>query len=262
MSNVTRKIGIIGGSGFAELTAFEKIRSEQVNTPYGLASSALTIGELNGQEVAFIARHGADHSILPHQINYRANLWALKQSGADAVIAIATVGGIGKQCRPGSIVIPDQILDYTHSREHTFAQLDGVLFHIDFTQPYCEALRAVLLQCAGELGIDTITSGTYASTQGPRFESTAEVDRLRRDGADIVGMTGMPETSLARELGLCYATLALVVNYAAGRSGSQINVDEIRQAQQRGSTKVGRILYQAVLKLRGFKFEVPPLIKP
>ena len=258
----TKKIGIIGGSGFADLQFFSKEKTEEVNTPYGKPSSALTQGAIGDQQIAFLARHGNDHTILPHLINYRANLWALKQAKVDCVIAIATVGGIGTDCHPGVIVVPNQIIDYTYSREHTFSPLKGDLFHIDFTQPYCESLREILVDSAGERNIDVLDRGTYAATQGPRFESAAEIHRLEKDGAHVVGMTGMPETSLAREIGLCYATLAVVVNYAAGRSGTQISVDEIQQAYHQATEKVQAILSTAIPNLQGFECEVPAVIRP
>ena len=260
--NRSRRIGIIGGSGFADPQFFTKEKTEEVVTPYGNPSSTLASGTVSGQQTTFIARHGNDHTILPHLVNYRANLWALKQAQVDCVIAIATVGGIGADCRPGTIVVPDQILDYTHSREQTFAPIDEDLFHIDFTHPYCDSLREVLIDSARAQEVDVRIKGTYAATQGPRFESAAEIKRLERDGAHIVGMTGMPETSLAREIGLCYATLALVVNYAAGRSGARIGVDEIRQAYQQATGNVYAILSAAVPRLQSFECEVPPVIRP
>ena len=260
--NRIKKIGIIGGSGFADLKFFDKEKTEEVITPYGKPSSALAQGVISDQQIVFIARHGNDHTILPHRVNYRGNLWALKQAEVTCVIAIATVGGIGMDCHPGTIVVPDQILDYTHSREHTFSPVDGSLFHIDFTQPYCESLRRVLIVSADGQNIEVLDRGTYAATQGPRFESAAEINRLDKDGADIVGMTGMPETSLAREIGLCYATLAVVVNYAAGRSGTQISVDEIRQAYQQATEKVQAILSSAISRLQDFECEVPQVITP
>lgn len=262
MSAASPAIGVIGGSGFTNLHGFELQQTDEINTPYGKPSSAITRGRINGREVVFIARHGSDHSIAPHQINYRANLWALKHSGVEVVIATATVGGIDKECRPGAILVPDQILDYTYSRQHTFSPLNGDLFHIDFTQPYCGSLRSLIIQSAAELGVGIVHPATYAATQGPRFESAAEVTRLERDGAHIVGMTGMPETSLAREIGLCYAALALVVNYAAGRYSAQIDVNEIRHAYQQSADQVHNILSATVSKLGNFECHLPPMIRP
>ncbi|MFC1681552.1 S-methyl-5'-thioinosine phosphorylase [Pseudomonadota bacterium] len=262
MSASPVRIGVIGGSAFSFADAVEDVTEHQVGTPYGRPSSAVKIVTVKGREIAILARHGGDHSILPHAINYRANLWALKSAGIEAAVALATVGGIGKDCAPGTIVIPDQILDYTHSREHTFSPLDGKLVHIDFTEPYCAKLRAVFLGCAEELGVDLLASGTYAATQGPRFESAAEIRKYDRDGADIVGMTGMPEASLARELGICYATIALVVNYAAGIGGNRISIDEIKQAHGLGMQNVNRLLVAALARLDDFECRVPPVITP
>ncbi len=256
------KIGIIGGSGFSFFDSFEATRQEKVETPYGSPSSALTEGKVGGENVVVIFRHGEGHSILPHAVNYRANLWALRQAGAEAVIALATVGGIGRQCHPGTIVIPDQILDYTHSREHTFSPLDGELFHIDFTEPYCSQLRQIMVECAERLDTAVIPSGTYAATQGPRFESAAEIRKFEKDGAHIVGMTGMPEAALAREIRICYASIALVVNYAAGRSGNRISVEEIREAYDQATRKVHTLLAGVIADMTGFKCSVPPVITP
>lgn len=261
MSTASAAIGVIGGSGFTDLKGLEVERADEVSTPYGKPSSSLSRGRINSHEIVFIARHGNDHSIAPHQINYRANLWALKDAGVRVVIATATVGGIADACHPGTILIPDQILDYTYSREHTFSPLNGDLFHIDFTQPYCDSLRNVLIQTAEQLGVQAVPRAIYAATQGPRFESAAEVSRIARDGAQVVGMTGMPETSLAREIGLCYATVALVVNYAAGRIDSKINVNEIRDAYQQSADQVRELLTAAIPQLQTFECRVPPVIK-
>ena len=260
--HASTNIGVIGGSGFAELSTFESGSVEQVDTRYGEPSSPLTFGTIQGHNVVFLARHGPDHTILPHEINYRANLWALKQNGVSVVIAIATVGGIGSECHPGCILIPDQILDYTHSRQNTFSPIDGKLIHIDFTEPYCQALRQLVVDSAEVSDVDVIATATYAATQGPRFESAAEIDRLERDGAHIVGMTGMPEACLARELGMCYATIALVVNYAAGRAGAQINIEEIQFAYKKATININKVLAEVVPKLQNFDCSVPPVITP
>ncbi len=261
MSAVSSTVGVIGGSGFTELRDLEVRQTNEVTTPYGKPSSPLSHGRIDNHEVVFIARHGSRHDIAPHQINYRANVWALKRSGVQAVLATATVGGIDSVYHPGTILIPDQILDYTHSREHTFSPLDGDLFHIDFTQPYCDSLRSKLIQTAEQLGIDVVPRATYAATQGPRFESAAEITRYARDGAQVVGMTAMPEASLAREVGLCYATVALVVNYAAGRFDLQINAEEIKHTYQHSAQQVWAILAKTVLSLADFECRPPPPIR-
>lgn len=217
-------IAIIGGTGLNSLAAMEPIRREMVHTPFGPPSGPLTHGRLFGVEVVFLARHGYGHTIPPHRVNYRANLWALHSIGVRRVVAVASVGGIRADLEPGTIAVPDQIIDYTWGRATTFQGrgLDEVT-HIDFTEPYDGGLRSALLAAAAAAGVGVSPGGTYAAVSGPRLETAAEIDRLERDGADMVGMTGMPEASLARELGLAYACLAVVANQAAGRGGAPIH---------------------------------------
>ena len=212
-----RTLGIIGGSGLARLDALQVERQELVSTPYGEPSAAITFGRLDGARVIFLPRHGSEHTIPPHRINYRANLWAIKQAGVERIVGVAAVGGISAGMGPGVLCVPDQLVDYTWGRKHTLyeAELDSVT-HIDFTEPYCAIMRQALLAAAEKAAVAVCNGGAYGATQGPRLESSAEIRRLERDGCDMVGMTGMPETSLARELGLCYASLALSVNWAAG----------------------------------------------
>jgi 5'-deoxy-5'-methylthioadenosine phosphorylase len=213
---------IIGGSGLAKLSALADTRRQVVRTPFGEPSGALTFGTLAGQDVVFLARHGYGHTIAPHEINYRANIWALKELGVSGVIAVASVGGIHADFGPGILVLPDQIIDYTHSRKSTFFEGAALpITHIDFTWPYSQPLRQRLLRAAAACGETLIDGGVYACTQGPRLETAAEIERFARDGADLVGMTGMPEASLAREAQLEYAALAVVVNHAAGRGDSR-----------------------------------------
>lgn len=216
-------LAIIGGSSLTSLPVLEAQRRVAADTPYGAPSAPLVIGRLAKREVLFIARHGEPHHLPPHRINYRANLRALKDQGASHVIAVATVGGISSGFEAGTVALPDQILDYTWGRAATY--FEDHVRHIDFTQPYDRALRSRLLRAARQAGVALHDGGTYAATQGPRLETAAEIRRLQRDGADVVGMTGMPEAALARELGLPYATLALVVNAAAGTGASAQAVD-------------------------------------
>lgn len=214
-------IAIIGGSGLSQLSNLDVSRREVVRTPYGEPSGALMFGHVCDQKTVFIARHGYGHTIPPHRVNYRANLWALKHAGAEAVISVASVGGIASHLPPGSLLVPDQILDYTWGRQATY--FDGgesPVVHVDFTEPYDSALRARVLDAARRAGENICDGGTYAATQGPRLETAAEVNRLERDGADVVGMTGMPEAVLARELELPYAAILVVANHAAGRGSS------------------------------------------
>ena len=213
---------IIGGSGLAKLSALARPRRQVMRTPYGEPSGALTFGELAGREVVFLARHGYGHTIAPHEINYRANIWALKELQVEGVFAVASVGGIRADFGPGTLVVPDQIIDYSHSRKSTFYEgADAPVTHIDFTWPYAERIRKLLLAAAARCDETMADGAVYACTQGPRLETAAEIERLARDGGELVGMTGMPEAALAREAGLEYATLCAVVNHAAGRGDSR-----------------------------------------
>jgi 5'-methylthioadenosine phosphorylase len=238
-------LAIIGGTGLDQLANLKITHRQVIRTPYGEPSGALTFGTINRHEVMFLARHGYGHTIPPHEVNYRANLWALYQQGAKRVIAVASVGGIRAEFMPGEIVIPDQILDYTHGRPFTY--FDGrerPVTHIDFTLPYTPQLRKHILAAAANAKVKCIDGGVYAAVQGPRLETAAEINRFERDGADMVGMTGMPEASLARELGLGYATIAVVVNFAAGRGNSRegIHLDSIGKIVEPAMAKVRNIL--------------------
>lgn len=236
-------LAVIGGSGFTELPELIALESIALETPYGPTSAPVTRGRLEGAEILFLPRHGPGHRLPPHCINYRANLWALRQAGAERVLGLAAVGGITPLFAPGVLAVPDQIIDYTYGRAHTF--YDGTtdrLEHIDFTEPYCEPLRQSLLAAAGRLGEPLIARGTYGATQGPRLETAAEILRCEQDGCDMVGMTGMPEAALARELGLCYASLAFVVNWAAGKGGGPITMEEIEDNLSRCRQRVLNLL--------------------
>jgi 5'-methylthioinosine phosphorylase len=229
---------IIGGTGLTQLEGLDIRQSLAVDTPYGAPSAQVQIGEYAGKEVLFLARHGHPHRFAPHQVNYRANLWALKQAGAEAILAVNAVGGIHAAMGTGHFCVPHQLIDYTSGREHTyFADLDQVI-HIDFSYPYSESLRQQLIAALAAEGVRYSNQGVYGCTQGPRLETAAEIARLERDGCDIVGMTGMPEAALARELDLDYACLALVVNPAAGKSTAVITMVEIEQALHEGMGKV------------------------
>jgi 5'-methylthioinosine phosphorylase len=244
------KAAIIGGTGLASLQGLGIVRQEQPMTPYGVTSAPLLYGRFRDTELVFLARHGTQHRIPPHRINYRANMWALRESGVNHVIAIAAVGGIRADLGPGRLVVPDQIIDYTWGRGHTFFEdkLEHVV-HVDFTEPYCSALRDILLRAGRAAHLDLVSGGTYGATQGPRLETAAEIARLERDGCDIVGMTGMPETVLARELDLCYAACAVVGNAAAGRSEEEIRMSEIEANLRSGMEKVQHLLESAITLL-------------
>lgn len=244
-------IAIIGGTGLTSLQGLEIDHREMVHTPYGEPSGPITHGHLHGQEVMFLARHGYGHTIPPHKVNYRANVWALKHLGASRVLAVAAVGGITPAMAPGRIAFPEQIIDYTWSREHTFFDEDLThVTHVDFTHPYDRDLREQLIAAARSIELDAAESGTYGATQGPRLETAAEIQRLRRDGCDLVGMTGMPETVLARELGLAYAASAVVANWAAGVGGTEaIAMDEIEENLRAGMEKVRQLLGAVIPRL-------------
>jgi 5'-methylthioinosine phosphorylase len=242
-------LAIIGGTGLTELANLKVLRRQVVRTPYGDPSGALTFGTIHGRDIVFLARHGYGHTIPPHKVNYRANIWALHSAEATDVVSVAAVGGIRADLGPGMLAIPHQIIDYTHGREHTFfSGTDRSVIHVDFTVPYCEALRQGLLQAGTAAEEAIVAGGTYAATQGPRLESAAEINRLERDGADMVGMTGMPEAALARELGLCYAAIAIVVNHAAGRAASTeaIRLTDINAVARQAIGRVHRILDRLV----------------
>jgi 5'-methylthioadenosine phosphorylase/5'-methylthioinosine phosphorylase len=236
-------IAIIGGTGLARLPDFAISRRVLVSTPYGNPSADLVFGRLHHQEVVFLARHGDPHAIPPHKVNYRANLSALKQMGAGSVLAVAAVGGIRADMAPGAIAVPDQIVDYSYGRAHTFFEenLDHVT-HIDFTRPYSPWLREKLLDAARAAGVGAIDGGVYGCTQGPRLETAAEIARMERDGCDLVGMTGMPEAALAREAGLDYACCAVVANWAAGKSPGEITMAEIEANLARGMADFSALL--------------------
>ena len=218
------ELAIVGGTGLYDFPGLENVEKRAVDTPFGAASDAITLGELHGKRVAFLARHAAGHSIPPHRINYRANIWALQRLGARRVVGVNAVGGIRPDMGPRALVVPEQIIDYTHGRFSSFCDVDGAkVEHVDFTEPYSARLRANLVAAAVRTGVAVVDGGCYGATQGPRLETAAEIARLRRDGCDLVGMTGMPEAALARELNIDYACLALVANWAAG-CGDQIEI--------------------------------------
>jgi len=214
-------------------------------TPYGEPSGPLAFGRVRSREVMFLARHGYGHTIAPHEVNYRANLWALKDAGADTVVSVASVGAIRSDIAPGALLLPDQVIDYTWGRGSTFFEGAGApVNHIDFTEPYSRPLREQLLRAAAACGEALFDGGVYAATQGPRLETAAEINRLERDGADVVGMTGMPEAALAREISLEYAAIAVVANYAAGRGDSRraVPLDKIGEVLEQAMGRVRRII--------------------
>lgn len=212
----TIALAVIGGTGLYALAAFSEERAVHAETAYGAPSGPIRIGRMFGARVAFLARHGEGHALPPHRVNYRANVRALADLSPRRVLAINTVGGITQRFGPRTLALPDQIIDYTHGRDATYWDGHGEMLHAEFGAPYSQPLRAALLAAARAADVAVVDGGCYGATQGPRFETRAEVERMRRDGCDLVGMTGMPEAALARELGLEYACLAPVANWAAG----------------------------------------------
>jgi len=242
-------LAIIGGSGLTTLSNLDVSHREVARTPYGEPSGALVFGQICGQPAMFLPRHGYGHSIPPHMVNYRANLWALHHHQATGIISVASVGGIRGDLDPGDIVVPDQIIDYTWGRHSTF--FDGVgspVTHVDFTEPYDADLRQRIIKAGEDLGVAVKVGGVYAATQGPRLESAAEVNRLERDGADLVGMTGMPEAVLARELGIPYAAINVVANHAAGRghSSNGIHFESLEPVLQEAMGRVRALIERLV----------------
>lgn len=240
-------LAIIGGTGLDRLEILAERREQPVETPYGTPSAPLVRGRIGERSLVFLARHGAGHVHAPHEINYRANLWALREAGVDAVIAVAAVGAIVEPPLPGGLAVPDQLIDYTHGRAATYFEGEGVpVEHVDFTRPYSPALRERLLAAAAAAGVDIVDGGCYAATQGPRLETAAEIDRLERDGCTLVGMTGMPEAVLARELGLSYACCAVAANRAAGRGEGEITLEEIGMHLAVGMDRVRALITELV----------------
>ena len=237
------RVAVIGGTGLDRLDSLEITQQRQLQTPFGAPSAALVVGELAGIEVIFLARHGTDHSIPPHLVNYRANLWALHQQQVDCVLAVAAVGSISDELSPGCLAVPEQLIDYTYGREHTYSDgTRGQVNHIDFSFPYHEPLRRRLLAAAAAVSVPCIDHGVYGATQGPRLETAQEIRRMQRDGCTMVGMTGMPEAALARELELPYACCAVVANHAAGRSTGVISMQEIERNLLTGMQGFKRLL--------------------
>src|SRR6056297_2144536 len=236
-----KRLAILGGTGVDQLDGLTVSAVERLDTPFGAVSADVERGQLRGREVIFLQRHGKPRSLPPHRINYRANLWALRHMGVTHVVALNAVGAIHASLRAGMLVLPDQIIDYTWGRSHTFDEGgDAPPMHIDFTEPYSPDLRQALFRASAGEGV--VDGAVMAVTQGPRLETAAEVRRLRRDGCDVVGMTSMPEAALAREAGLAYASLCMVVNTAAGLGNAPITLDSIRQHLQVSSAASARVI--------------------
>jgi 5'-methylthioadenosine phosphorylase len=239
--------GIIGGSGLAGMTILERTRREVVRTPYGEASGAISFGLMNGHEVAFLPRHGYGHTLAPHEINYRANIWALKQVGVDAIFSVSSAGSLDEAYTPGSLAVIDQVIDYTYARKHTYFEgVEQPVVHIDFSEPFDASLRQRLINSAAQAQVPVLSSGTFACTQGPRLETRAELQRLKRDGAHMVGMTLMPEAALARELELPYASLVIVAAFAGRSEWRLLSVEDAKAALEPTFDNLGKVLTAAL----------------
>lgn len=240
------ELAVIGGTGLYSLAALDNPQVLEGGTIYGEPSGPVRVGDLAGHRVAFLARHGEGHSVPPHRVNYRANLRRLADLGVSRVLAINAVGGITEAYGPRVIGVPDQVIDYTWGRVSTLCEEPGTpVLHVDFGEPYTASLRAAVLAAGSKAGVALVDGGCYGATQGPRLESRAEIVRMRRDGCDLVGMTGMPEAGLARELGLDYACLALVANWAAGcgpQAGEEITLAEVLANVEAATADLPRLL--------------------
>lgn len=238
--------GIIGGTGVYDPSLLDHVRTERVETPYGEVS--VQAGTYEGIDIAFMPRHGAGHSIPPHKINYRANIWAMRALGVRRLLATAAVGSLNPDMKPGHFVIIDQFLDFTKYREHTF--FDGGeagVVHTDVTHPYCPGLRARLVEQAQSIGVTVHDRGVYVCTEGPRFESAAEIKAYRLLGGDVVGMTNVPESVLAREAGICYATMAMVTNMGAGMAEGALAHDEVVEIMAENTANVRQLALQTIV---------------
>ena len=253
------KLAIIGGSLLKQIKVFENISEQQINTPYGEPSDNFITGEINGLDVVYLNRHAKTHHIAPHQINYKANMYALKLLDTTHIVAVTAVGGITEKMSPMKWVLPDQIIDYTHSRNQSYTDgPDTTVKHIDFSYPFDDVLSSQIKQAMQACHCEVETQATYGVTQGPRLETIAEIQRMKRDGCDIVGMTAMPEAALARELEIDYATMSLVVNWAAGAGDSAetaakkaeiISMDEIGKRIEQGNDMAEKIIQQLAKEL-------------
>jgi 5'-methylthioadenosine phosphorylase len=239
-------IGVIGGSGLYEIEGFEKLEERRAKTPHGEPSAPYVIGRAGDRELAFLPRHGKGHAIQPHRVNYKANIWGFRELGVERILSVCAAGGISEGMAPGELVVLDQVIDFTQgARPSTFHEGDKVV-HVDFTEPYCPELRASLLEGAKGSGIKTKGRGTYICVNGPRLESRAEILFYRGAGADLVGMTGMPEAVLARELAMCYASVAVVTNFAAGLTGEKLTTSEVVDAMGRAAGDISGLIGAAI----------------
>lgn len=232
---------LIAGSGLYDIAGFETLELKGIDTPFGEPSDLYRLGRLDGHEIVFLPRHGSPHRIPPHRVNYRANIWGFKELGVNRIISVSAVGGIDEKLKPGDIVILDQLIDMTGgARQSTF--YDHEVVHVDFTEPYCPEMRESFITVAKEGGLTIHPSGTYVVTNGPRLETKVEIAYFKQIGADVVGMTAMPEAILARELEICFGGIAVVTNYAAGISDRKLTTTEVIENMKSANKKVLTII--------------------
>jgi len=245
-------LALLGGTGLTELA--DHVETCIPDTPFGPPSAPVQVIATDPLRLLFLPRHGNPHRFPPHRVNYRANMWALREAGADGVLAVSAVGGITPGYEPGTLAAPDQLIDYSWGREHTYSDSADVnLVHVDFSYPYEGPLRRLLLRCAAEHSIDVTDGGCIGVFQGPRLESAAEIERARRDGCDLAGMTSLPEAGLARELGLDYAGIAVVSNWAAGVQGELISEENIAETLKEPMKRVRSLVRALENELAGQK---------
>lgn len=239
--------GVIGGTGVYDPDLLENPVEHTLETRYG--KSSCVIGDYKGKRIAFMPRHGKNHSVPPHQVNYKANIEGLYQLGVRQVLATAAVGSLRLSLPPGSLSIVDQFLDFTKARSSTFFENGLPVAHVDMTDPYCRRLRAKLAETAEKAGIYAANGGTYVCAEGPRFETPAEIRAFAQLGGDVVGMTSVPETVLAKERGLCYATVAMITNYAAGISKTPLSHQEVVDEMARNVHRVRELFFDTLTAL-------------
>ncbi|MBI3378915.1 MAG: S-methyl-5'-thioadenosine phosphorylase [Nitrospirae bacterium] len=241
-------IGVIGGSGVYEIDGVVIKEEKRISTPFGAPSDSYRIGGISGIEVAFLPRHGSPHHIAPHKINYRANIWGFRELGAERIISVNAVGGINPKLKPGSIVILNQIIDMTEGRASTFYDEEEIV-HVDFTEPYCPELRTALLTAGKKAGVALKEDAAYICVNGPRLETAAEIKAFSLFGADVVGMTGMPEASLARELAICFSGIGVITNFAAGISGNRLTTTEVVRTMAESAEVVKALLERTFVNI-------------
>jgi 5'-methylthioadenosine phosphorylase len=244
------EIGIIGGSGLYAMPGLTNVREERVTTPFGEPSDAFILGELEGRNVAFLARHGRGHRILPSELNFRANIFAMKMLGVDSILSVSAVGSLKEEHKPTDFVIPDQFIDRTYARTSTFFG-EGIVAHVAFGDPVCASVAAVLQRACDTVGVVGKNGGTYVCMEGPQFSTRAESTLYRSWGADVIGMTNLQEAKLAREAEICYATMAMVTDYDCWREGhDDVTIDQIVAVLHQNADNASKVVRAAVAALR------------